>query len=237
MAAAAAEFELVAELIGHEGDVRCVASLEGGRLVSGSRDRFAKVWQASADGKAFEVEATCFEHEHFVNAALALPPGSFGGLLPAGGFATGCQARVAADACCAAAPSGIQHPARPAAYCLLPAACCLLPAACCLLPAACCLLPAACCLLPATPSLLLALAAVGAADEQQSAAPAQVQPPPKTTPLRQRQRPAPGRRPPPPATRRESCCCRWRCCSSWRAGLVAYVSVESAAASAAGSSS
>ncbi|GBG29098.1 Guanine nucleotide-binding protein subunit beta-2-like 1 [Hondaea fermentalgiana] len=76
-------FELVGELYGHQGDIRGLAALPGGRLVSGSRDRIGKVWRPVREGKGYEEVAALLEHEHWVSVVLALP-GSLG-------FVTGCQ--------------------------------------------------------------------------------------------------------------------------------------------------
>jgi len=75
-------YELAAQVVAHEGDVRAVAALGQGRIVSGSRDRFAKLLREQGPN-VWNEERTLFEHEHWVSAVLALPGDR--------GFATGSQ--------------------------------------------------------------------------------------------------------------------------------------------------
>mmetsp|Transcript_14508 Transcript_14508/g.26940 ORF Transcript_14508/g.26940 Transcript_14508/m.26940 type:complete len:779 (-) Transcript_14508:227-2563(-) len=75
--------ELVAELVGHQGDIRCICVLEDGRIVSGSRDRLAKIWAPVNEGKAYVEEKTLYDHEHWVSGLMTLPDGN--------GFVTGSQ--------------------------------------------------------------------------------------------------------------------------------------------------
>mmetsp|Transcript_16847 Transcript_16847/g.19110 ORF Transcript_16847/g.19110 Transcript_16847/m.19110 type:complete len:770 (+) Transcript_16847:87-2396(+) len=74
-------FELVAETVGHQGDVRSLCSLPGvsaneAILISGGRDRVVNVWKARADGKVFDQTKQIFDHEHWVSALVALPDGN-----------------------------------------------------------------------------------------------------------------------------------------------------------------
>uniref|UniRef100_A0A182MZ99 Phospholipase A-2-activating protein n=1 Tax=Anopheles dirus TaxID=7168 RepID=A0A182MZ99_9DIPT len=63
------DFKLSCELVGHKLDVRAVA--EGnGFIVSGSRDKTAKVW--SACGNRYEDSATLTNHSNYVGAVLVV---------------------------------------------------------------------------------------------------------------------------------------------------------------------
>uniref|UniRef100_A0A182SY28 PFU domain-containing protein n=1 Tax=Anopheles maculatus TaxID=74869 RepID=A0A182SY28_9DIPT len=63
------DFKLSSELVGHKLDVRAVA--EGaGFIVSGSRDKTAKVWQAF--GKHYEDKETLKNHTNYVGAVLVV---------------------------------------------------------------------------------------------------------------------------------------------------------------------
>mmetsp|Transcript_16416 Transcript_16416/g.20299 ORF Transcript_16416/g.20299 Transcript_16416/m.20299 type:complete len:101 (-) Transcript_16416:223-525(-) len=83
-------FELVTEIVGHQGDVRSLtalgASTEDTVLITGARDRVVKLWKSRPDGKLFDPVKEIFVHEHWVGALLALPDGS--------GFVTACQDTV-----------------------------------------------------------------------------------------------------------------------------------------------
>ena len=58
-------------LSGHTGDVRCVAPLKDGRIVSGSQDKTLIVWAAGADG-AFAVAETLSGHDGAVTCVAQL---------------------------------------------------------------------------------------------------------------------------------------------------------------------
>lgn len=70
MSAAETPWVLSAELRGHEADVKCVCSIDGGRIGSGGRDRQVIVWSAAEDGERPPYRATSSHtlHEHFVNS-------------------------------------------------------------------------------------------------------------------------------------------------------------------------
>ena len=84
------QYELVKEVLAHDGDGRTLAvmppasggSLNSVTLVSGGRDRLCKLLKASDDGRSFTESLVIYDHEHWVNAAL---------VLPSGGFVTGCH--------------------------------------------------------------------------------------------------------------------------------------------------
>uniref|UniRef100_A0A182WFH9 Phospholipase A-2-activating protein n=1 Tax=Anopheles minimus TaxID=112268 RepID=A0A182WFH9_9DIPT len=65
------DFKLACELVGHKLDVRAVA--EGtGFVVSGSRDKTAKVWEAC--GNRYEDKETLKNHTNYVGAVLVVEP-------------------------------------------------------------------------------------------------------------------------------------------------------------------
>ncbi|KAJ1673186.1 hypothetical protein EV182_005727, partial [Spiromyces aspiralis] len=52
-------YRLSSVLVGHGDDVRCVAAIDNNSLVSGSRDKTAKLWtRSAADPTVFTNEAT-----------------------------------------------------------------------------------------------------------------------------------------------------------------------------------
>jgi WD40 repeat protein len=66
------DFEEIAELSGHEGDIMSLAiSSDGSQIVSGSRDWTMRVW----DGRTFEEIGLC-EHEHVVRSVAFSPDSS-----------------------------------------------------------------------------------------------------------------------------------------------------------------
>lgn len=86
----AAQYELVKEVLAHNGDGRTLAVMPSTKagdensvtIVSGGRDRLCKLIKASEDGRTFTESLVIYDHEHWVNAAL---------VLPSGGFVTGCH--------------------------------------------------------------------------------------------------------------------------------------------------
>jgi len=78
-------YELSAELQGHESDVRAVCVVPGQGFATASRDRTARVWHW--EDKGWTLHRVLSGHQHFVSAAVALPPGS--SQREKGGLATG----------------------------------------------------------------------------------------------------------------------------------------------------
>ena len=77
----AAGYELVCELVAHQGDTRALCALGADRLVSGSRDRLGKVWSVREGGRSIGESLSLYDHEHWGAAVCAVP----------GGFATACH--------------------------------------------------------------------------------------------------------------------------------------------------
>ena len=67
-----AKFSLAGQLVGHEADVRAIAILPPGRIVSASRDRTIRMWTAT--GRSYVQTGTFSGHSHFVNALACVGP-------------------------------------------------------------------------------------------------------------------------------------------------------------------
>eukprot|EP00128_Syssomonas_multiformis_P010173 Colp12_sorted_trinity150504_noHs@3633 len=78
-------FRLSATLAGHDGDVRAVAALPGNRIVTGSRDKTAKVW-VLADERNYVEEHILTGHTNYIICVAYVPPSE---LFPDGAIATG----------------------------------------------------------------------------------------------------------------------------------------------------
>jgi len=77
-------YELVAEIFGHQGDVRAVCPLDDARFASGARDRLGKIWRRNNGGRGVIEEKMLLEHQHWVSALCRMPQG----------FASGCQDKM-----------------------------------------------------------------------------------------------------------------------------------------------
>ncbi|XP_031618789.1 phospholipase A-2-activating protein [Contarinia nasturtii] len=63
------DYKLNAELLGHSGDVRALATADS-YIVSGSRDATAKVWQYN--GTSYDEQSTLTNHKHYVTSICIL---------------------------------------------------------------------------------------------------------------------------------------------------------------------
>lgn len=68
-----AHFQLSAQLVGHEKEVRAVLALSDQLLVTGSRDETLKVWSYSEERKEWQLENSFHLHNGFVSCLAALP--------------------------------------------------------------------------------------------------------------------------------------------------------------------
>ncbi|XP_077981055.1 phospholipase A-2-activating protein-like [Glandiceps talaboti] len=71
-----ASYKLSSTLIGHELDVRAVEATyfpEGG-IVSGSRDKTARIWTLNSDGKSYVQAAVLSGHSNFISCTCVMPP-------------------------------------------------------------------------------------------------------------------------------------------------------------------
>ena len=84
------EFVLRAELRGHEGQIRAICVAPNGEIITGAMDATVRRWRlAPAGGVPPEEVGVVLDHDHWVNALLALPAGVLEEC-PEGGFVTGC---------------------------------------------------------------------------------------------------------------------------------------------------
>ncbi|XP_066598418.1 phospholipase A-2-activating protein [Prorops nasuta] len=65
-------YKLSAVLYGHSSDVRAVTNFEDGTIVSTSRDKTARVWKPTGDGKNYSVGAVLQGHTKFVSSVCVL---------------------------------------------------------------------------------------------------------------------------------------------------------------------
>uniref|UniRef100_A0AAV1TF46 Phospholipase A-2-activating protein n=1 Tax=Peronospora matthiolae TaxID=2874970 RepID=A0AAV1TF46_9STRA len=77
----ATKYDVNCELRGHEGAVRCLASLSNDTLVTGAMDSVARIYtrDSNAAVRSFSAieSASIFDHEHWVTASVALANGGF----------------------------------------------------------------------------------------------------------------------------------------------------------------
>ncbi|XP_015115181.1 phospholipase A-2-activating protein [Diachasma alloeum] len=69
-----ADYKLNCTLVGHTGDVRAIAFFEDGTLVSASRDKTARVWRPSRDGREYTTTEILKGHKNFVSSVCVLHP-------------------------------------------------------------------------------------------------------------------------------------------------------------------
>ncbi|XP_002740172.1 phospholipase A-2-activating protein-like [Saccoglossus kowalevskii] len=73
---ATSSYKLSCTLIGHEGDVRAVTTAYSpeGAIISGSRDKTARIWVPISDGRGF-MQAYCLTgHKNFISCVCIMPP-------------------------------------------------------------------------------------------------------------------------------------------------------------------
>ncbi|CRL05013.1 CLUMA_CG018161, isoform A [Clunio marinus] len=70
------DFKLSTELIGHSLDVRSVAT-SNGCIISGSRDKTAKIWDRNEDGKTYKEAEVLRNHSNFVSAVFVFNNGKW----------------------------------------------------------------------------------------------------------------------------------------------------------------
>ncbi|PSN46406.1 Phospholipase A-2-activating protein [Blattella germanica] len=71
---ASANYKLSCVLFGHTLDVRSIAVTQDGYIVSGSRDKCAKVWKPNGVNAGFSEAQTFVGHSNFVSSVCVLPP-------------------------------------------------------------------------------------------------------------------------------------------------------------------
>ncbi|XP_076300177.1 phospholipase A2 activator protein [Lasioglossum baleicum] len=67
-------YKLSTSLFGHTSDVRAVATFTDGTIVSTSRDKTARVWKPSGNGRDYVYAATLKGHTNFVSSVCVLNP-------------------------------------------------------------------------------------------------------------------------------------------------------------------
>ncbi|XP_012286021.1 phospholipase A-2-activating protein [Orussus abietinus] len=67
-------YKLCCTLYGHSLDVRALAAFKDGTVVSTSRDRTARVWKPSGDGKQYTVTQILRGHSHFISSVCVINP-------------------------------------------------------------------------------------------------------------------------------------------------------------------
>ncbi|XP_076684059.1 phospholipase A2 activator protein [Andrena cerasifolii] len=67
-------YKLRTSLFGHMSDVRAVATFPDGTIVSTSRDKTARVWKPSGNGKDYVHAGTLKGHSNFVSSVCVIPP-------------------------------------------------------------------------------------------------------------------------------------------------------------------
>ncbi|KAJ9583075.1 hypothetical protein L9F63_022581 [Diploptera punctata] len=70
---ASSVYKLSCVLYGHTGDVRSVAETQEGFIVSGSRDRSAKIWKPNGINTGFSEFQTLVGHSNYVSSVCVLP--------------------------------------------------------------------------------------------------------------------------------------------------------------------
>ena len=84
-------FVLRCELRGHEGQIRAMCIAPNGELVTGAMDATVRRWTLPTEAGAPALEAgVILDHDHWVVALAALPPGALAEC-PEGGVVTGCH--------------------------------------------------------------------------------------------------------------------------------------------------
>ncbi|XP_066992739.1 phospholipase A-2-activating protein [Anabrus simplex] len=73
---ASAPYKLSCVLYGHTLDVRCIAVTQEGYIVSGSRDRSAKIWKPNGINTGYSEIQSLLGHKNFVSCVCVLPPDS-----------------------------------------------------------------------------------------------------------------------------------------------------------------